>query len=352
MARSRIPLGVLTPLLLVALAAGMWALAWVYLADEAEKRIAAAIEEASGRGWTLDCEDQTVGGFPFRVEFDCAEPQFVIEDARGRTTIKSRVLLGVALVYDLDSVIVEVTGPTTVDTFQLGGMRRSYGVATDTVRASFDFTEGRVGAVSVVATAVDADIPSLDLLNTGEGSLVSAARAAFHLRRADGAALDVSITIDDARLAGEVAESLFEAPELLAEQLDFLGQVTKTDAFGAVSPAIGLAAWQGQGGELHIQRLKIETPALDVEISGIGKLDASGNAEGKFKGTFGKLDRLIDELKARGVLDNDGARIAAGAIGLLARPIKGTSKVQLPVNVNAGEVFLGPLKTMILPPLF
>ncbi|VAW12316.1 hypothetical protein MNBD_ALPHA09-725 [hydrothermal vent metagenome] len=352
MARSRIPLGFLTPLLLVAFAAGAWSVAWFYLSGEADKRIIAAIDEASGRGWTLDCEDRGIGGFPFRVEFRCAGAQLVIEDARGRTTIRSEALLGVALVYKLDSAIVEVTGPTRIDTFELGGLRRNYLVATDTARASFTSADGQIVAVSVEATRVTADIPSLGLLNSGEASRISADRAEFHVRQAENAALDVSITIDNSQLAGELAQSLFEATKLLAEKLDFLGQLTRTDAFRSASAAIDLAAWQGQGGELRIQRLKVDTRALDVEVSGVARIDAFGNAEGKFKGIFGKLDLLIDELKARGVLDDDSARFAAGAVGLLARPIKGTSRVQLPVNVSDGEVFLGPIKTMILPPLF
>jgi len=352
MARSRTKIGIFAPFLLVLVAAGTWSVAWYYIAQEAGVRIAEAIDEASGRGITLDCGDQEIGGYPFRIEFRCADPQLVIENASGQTTLRSQLLVGVALAYNLDQIIVELYGPTRIDTFELGGARQNFTIATNKARASFDFTGTQVSAASIVAENVEVAIPNLGLGNFAETSVVSADRAVFHLRQADQTAVDVAFTIDKYRLAGELALTWFEAPELVAGQVDFLGQLTDVDLGPVGSFADALFTWQGRGGELKIQSFKVDAPALDFEISGIARLDASGEVQGDFTGIFGKLDRLIDELKLRGVLNDDSAKLAAGAVGLLARPVEGSAKVQLPVNVTDGEVFIGPIKTLILPPLF
>jgi len=352
MARSRISFGIFVPFLLVLVAAATWSIAWYYIADEAEIRIAAAIDDASGRGVTLDCDDRVIGGYPFRIEFRCTGAQLIVEDDKGQITVRSQSLLGVALAYDLNQIIVELQGPTLIDTFKLGGVRQKFAIATKTARASFEFDGTDISAVSILATGVAADIPPLGLLNMSQVSRVAADRAILHARRAGDAALDVAFTVDKFQLVGELAQSWFEAPELVAEQMDFLGQFTQVDFAPADAGENAVIAWQGRGGQLKIQRLKVETPALDFEISGIGKLNTSGEVIGNFTGIFGKLDRLIEELKRRGVLNDDSATLAAGAVGLLARPVKGSTKMQLPVSVTDGEVYIGPIKSMVLPPLF
>ena len=354
MARSRSSLGIFTPLMLILVAGLTWGAAWFFLANVAEDRIADTLKQASARGWTLSCGDQALGGFPFRIEFDCNAPQLAIETARSRVTVKSQQLKLVALVYNLDQGIAEVAGPTTIETFQLGGVRRTYSLRTDSARASVEFIEGDAIAVSAVLSKVNAEIPTLDLLNDGSTSTYVADRAAFHLRQAIAKTdvLDLALTLDNSRLAGELSGIFFEVPELTAKTVDFLGQMTKKNVLRSGSFTDNAVLWQAAGGEMQIQRFKIEAPALDVEVSGVGRLDNSGKAEGKFKGVFGKLKQLIKDLKSRGVLNDDGARLAAGAVGLLARPVKGSARVELPVSVTAGEVFLGPLRTMVLPPVF
>jgi len=352
MAVSRISLGIFAPFLLVVIAAITWSVAWFYIAGEADIRITQAIDEASGRGLTLECGGRDISGYPFRIEFRCTDPQLVIENDTGQVTIRAKLLLGIALAYNLDRIIVDLTGPTDIDTFELGGVRQNFSVATKTARTSFDFTDGRISAASFVATGLGVDIPTLGLLNSGETSEISADRAAFHFRPAEKRALDIAVTVDKYQLAGEMAQAWFEAPDLVGDKVDFLGQLTNSDLFWGSSFGNAVVVWQQEGGQLSIQRLTVDTPALDFEISGVATLNGSGDVQGNFTGVFGKLDRLIDELKQRGILNDDSAKLAAGAVGLLARPIKGSTKMQLPVSVTDGEVFIGPIKTLILPPLF
>lgn len=352
MARSRRSLGILTPLLLLLSAGAAWSVAWVYLSQEADARITDALAKASEKGWTLSCGQRSIGGYPFRIEFDCGRPQLVSESANQRVTVNAERLLGVALIYNIKHVIVELDGPTNVSTFKLGGERQALEVETTSARASFELENDGLASVSFVTTGLRTLLPAFGFLNTTTGSGFSTERLGLHVRKAGASAHDLALKLDNSKLSGELSSALFESETLTAQTIDFVGQMSQSNALLHRSPAPGLAAWQAAGGEMKVQHLIVDAPALDIELSGVSTLDAGGRINGKFKGIFGKLNKLISDLKARGVLNDDGARLAAGAIGLLARPTKDGSKAELPVKISGGDVFLGPIKAMVLPALF
>ena len=352
MARSRRSLGILTPLFLLLSAAATWSFVWFYLSQEADARITEALATASEKGWTLTCGNRAIRGFPFRLEFDCGQPELVSETTSERLTVTAQRLLGVALIYNIKHVIVEVEGPTQVSTFKLGGERRALEVKTGSARASFELEDNGLAAVSFVATEALSQIPAFGLLHQSRGSAFATERAALHIRKIDATTHDIALKFDNTKLEGELSSALFESETLIAKTMDFVGQMKQSHALFHRSPAPGLAAWQAAGGEMHVRHLIVDAPALDIELSGVSTLDTWGRINGKFKGVFGKLNQLITDLKARGVLNDDGARLAAGAIGLLARPTKDGSKAELPVKISGGDVFLGPIKAMVLPALF
>lgn len=355
MAKRRTSLGFLTPVLLVGLAALVWSAAWLWVRGEAETRIESILAREAARGRVLECGDRTLGGYPFRLEFRCADASLTLQDGQSRTVLRLSEIRAVALVYDLDLVIVEGDGPVSSETFRLGGYRRTDRVAAGSIRASLGLDDGQVETVSAIATSVVAAIAPLAEGGDGAdqaGSRVEAERAAIHVRAAPEGSRDVALDFSQLRLAGELSRIHFQSPEFEAREFSLVGRLTESGQFAQPPLRRALSQWQREGGEMLVQSLKVVAAALDVELSGTATLDADGRFEGKFRGAFGRLDRLVADLKARGVLNEDEARLAAGAVGLLARPTQGGTRAELPVRVTAGEVFLGPIKAMVLPALF
>ena len=56
--------------IVVLLAAGLSG-AWYYLANQLDTRVARVIEDARARGTAIDCANQTVFGYPFRLGLRC-----------------------------------------------------------------------------------------------------------------------------------------------------------------------------------------------------------------------------------------------------------------------------------------
>jgi len=99
--------------LLVVLLMGGWSVFWFYAADQAQQAIAGwrAREALAGRVYT--CGEQSLRGFPFRIEVDCAPAaaEFTSGGAKFKAEVKSAII--VAQVYQPGLLIAEVIGPLT-----------------------------------------------------------------------------------------------------------------------------------------------------------------------------------------------------------------------------------------------
>src|SRR5262245_6962284 len=108
---------VLLPFALVVILAVLWTAFWFSAVSVAETAIEGWRERESKSGRDYACARQSVGGFPFRIEVRCAEPDISLQ----RTDIKLRAseLVVLAQVYQPTLLIAEARGPVTfVDSSQ------------------------------------------------------------------------------------------------------------------------------------------------------------------------------------------------------------------------------------------
>lgn len=352
MARRRRSLGLLTAIWLLVIGAAIWSAGWFYVRNVAETLIDQGLAREAQAGRTIECGARSFGGFPLGLVFRCEGAQLVVEDQQGRSRFAVPAMQAEVSVFDLAVVDVDVTPPVEIDSFRLGGVRRQDRIDAKSLGIRLGVVDDAVDSVTVTAAGVEAAIGSLGLALTHTGTRLSAETAMMRVREVVADSLDIHIEIASARIAGELASVPFETETIDARRLGFLGRLTRRGRLDDRSPMVGLAEWQQAGGELQIERLNVDAEALDMGLSGIVKLDPAGRPEGKLRGRFGRLDALIAEFKARGILDDDGARIAASAVGLLARPTADGARAELPVRLSGGEVYLGPIKTMVLPAFF
>ena len=74
---------IVLPLAVVVLLAAAWAGFWYYAAGRAESAFAAWRTREAAAGREVSCASQSVGGFPFRLELQCAEPAVNLRKATG-----------------------------------------------------------------------------------------------------------------------------------------------------------------------------------------------------------------------------------------------------------------------------
>src|SRR5258708_31148995 len=89
----------LLPFALVVALAALWSGAWFFIAARVPDTIADWRAGEAKAGRVYDCGNQTIAGFPFRIEVRCAEPSADLSDLAPPLEIKAAQTLFVWQVY-------------------------------------------------------------------------------------------------------------------------------------------------------------------------------------------------------------------------------------------------------------
>ena len=105
------PWKILLPLIAVLCLAAIWTVYWFVALGMVKDRMASERSKLASQGLTLDCSEESWGGYPFHFEWRCSSPVLTrqsLADAR------SGDLLLVALAYAPWQVVALLDGPTTL----------------------------------------------------------------------------------------------------------------------------------------------------------------------------------------------------------------------------------------------
>jgi hypothetical protein len=332
-----------------AVACGFWAFAsW-----RTDREIDAWLqrEAAHGRDWT--CPARRIGGFPFRIEVSCDKPSFKGRAENRAVAGQIGRVLAVAQVYSPTHVIVEADGPLELRDDAGGALS----MAWESLRAS---VIGKPGS-GLERISVEMGGPTL-VANNDAGAIETGARAVeLHLRRtpdrpAEDGAYDVAATLNGVRLPA--LDALFNSGE--PTDATMLATVTKAEPLGAGGFRRELDRWRDAGGRLQVTSLALLKGGKRVDANGSLGLDELHRAQGRVELTLTGLDELLQSLGVSsrtaaiggliaGVLGGkrpaDAAPPPPGATGAL----KG---VTLPLRLDSGKAYLGPIPVARLAPLY
>src|SRR5258708_31243382 len=90
----------------------VWSAFWYWSTTAAEATMTAWRAREAEAGRVYGCATTNFGGYPFRIEVDCAEP--TVDDRATALSIRAHNLAAVAQVWDPTLVIGEIGGPLTV----------------------------------------------------------------------------------------------------------------------------------------------------------------------------------------------------------------------------------------------
>jgi hypothetical protein len=364
---------IVAPTAILVLFGLIWSAFWYWSATTAEATMTAWRAREADAGRSYGCATTGFGGYPFRLEVECAEPS--VDDRATALSIRARNLVAVAQVYDPTLVIGELVGPLTVA--PLGGSptapeRLSIvidkpNLATPASGAPLAIAEhlefhGRFAPEStpghpVLDLALDlrnATAPALaSALGTfgplvsasSDVSLVAVLRGASDLtpkpleqRLREIQAAGGRLEITDARLQqGDLIATATGALSLSASGT-LNGDVRLTVInFAKIIPWLGLDRAFAQA--VRPEALNRFAPTLDRLMPGLGNLlRGRDNGGGNAPGTGAKPDMNM--------------AVGAAVLGGQQTELEGQQAVTLNLRFDDGTAFLGPLKVGQLPPLY
>ena len=357
-------------LFLVVAAIAGWSLFWKYASDRAGDLIAdwRAREAAAGR--VYGCGSQTISGYPFRIEVACAPASAEFRNFLPPLDIKLPRILVAAQIYQPTLLISEFQGPVSVGApGKAPEFEASWSLGRSSVR-------GLPAAPERVSLVFDA--PELDRLDGDRREVwLKAAHLELHARMAapaaDGTAgVETALRLDQASIPGfhpAAAEPIDAVVDAVLRGVKDFAPKPWPQRFREL---------QAAGGRIEVTQARLAQGDILAVGAGALTLNASGHLEGQIRVTIAGLEQFLDKIGAKemvqsspamdklaGALDRLapglgnaarqqlGANLGAG-INALGQPttLEGRRAVSLPLRVEDGAMFLGPIPIGKTPALF
>ena len=265
--------------------------------------------------------------------------------------ITSRNITAVTQIYSPGLVIIQFTGPSSLDVNRArGGV--SVSSAHSPALASLKFTDKTPAEISILIENLNGTLLAGDSPQAGK---LTAERLNLHGRFAtapeggkvsydiagvakgfsyDGPQRDPvdggPVSFDSFAFSANVSEVPYPWPDILGETI---------------------SGWAENGGVLDIKQLDLTRTPIRASMSGNLKADGAGKLDGKLKGKIVNLDKLLDRLVSVGKLSKGEASLAKNMFRLLSGSGSNGS-VSTELVVKQSKIYLGPFKIGEFAPLF
>jgi hypothetical protein len=357
-------------LLLVALLFGGWSGVWYYATGKAEATVDGwrAREAKSGR--IYNCGSQTIGGYPFRFELNCDAASALFQSNQPPVEIKARGILIAAQIYQPTLLIGEFHGPLTI---AAPGQAPELVVNWKLAQSSVRGTPAAPERVSLVL-----DKPVVDQLSGGSArTVLRANHIEIHGRMAEGSAASNPVIAIALRLDGALAPD-FRATAAQPVDADFDTMLRGLSDFSPKPWPERFRQMQAAGGRIDIVRARMRQGETLAVGSGSVSLNQNGRLQGQLRITIAGLEPFLASIGAQQMVQNSapvdklagaldrlapglgsvarqqaGANVAAG-INLIGEQttLEGKRAVTLPLRIEDGRMFLGPIPLGDAPALF
>jgi hypothetical protein len=314
---------VVLPICVVIVLAAVWCALWYYAAGIADRTMSGWMAREATAGRVYTCGSQTISGFPFRIEADCAAAGATISTTQPPFAVSAKDVNVAAQVYRPTTLVGEISSPVTVAE---PGQPPRFVANWSRARGSVSGLPPEPDRVSVVL-----DQPHVDQVSTGNSTtLFTADHAEFHGRLVGGSAANNPVI--DALLTFAAATTPTLHP-LLADPVQ--GEVDVVlRGFKDLTPKPWpqrFREMQASGGNIEITRLRLERSDAIIVGAGTLTVNANGKLNGLIRVAIAGLENIvpklgIDRLIGRG-LDklNGGSGQSQQGLNALDRLMPGLS---------------------------
>lgn len=304
---------------------------WYSLAQEAEDRIRRLLASAKAAGIEAEVRDLQTGGFPYRIEL--AAEDFTLR--RRRSALPWSVRLPALDIFTHPWTPAHYVAGARDARFALGTVE----LASPQAEASWRRTDA--------AAYLDADLGPASLQIPG-GAPVRAGRAELHVRLPRGGGAE-----NAGLLAEERADLAFDARDValgdyarLAPAPVMEKAALRLQVRGAAPlpmTAASLAAWRDAGGTLEVADLSADWGPAALQAEGSLSLDEDLRPLGALTVTMRRPGLIVRWLKAHGLIDARTAGLLSETVASMQAALGPGEPVTLPLTLQDGQAYLGPL---------
>ncbi len=337
---------------LVLLAIITYTIYWFALADRIEQGVIKWADARRADGMVIEYSSLEITGFPLRMQAQATNVRIAGPGQNPGWQWHSTLLIGNVLPYNINHIVLSTPQPQDISLRINGGVLEQYQLAPQRAQASLKLKHGKLARM-------DLDI---------EGGTVNGGRL-----KQDTLTLGrIQVHSRDAK-NGEVAADGLQSPTLFdislkLENLDYPGfansalgtHVTRLALTAAVEGAwptgkgvAGIREWRDAGGVAQIKAAETDWGPLKLNAAGTLALDAQDRLIGSLTANLLGYEGLIKGLQGAGQLNKDEARAANTGLGIIAMAAGGKDgELTLPMVLQDGEMFVGPLRIAKLKPLY
>jgi hypothetical protein len=313
-----------------------WTALWKYVAGRAAEATAEWRAHEAANGRKFSCGDQSLAGYPFRIEVTCRDARAEFHDFRPALGVALPRVLAVAQIYTPNRLISEFDGP-----LQIGeaGRAAEFSMNWSLGQASVSGILSRPDRVSLVF-----DAPVVDHIAGGRRDNVFKARhLEVHERPAPEGApgIETGLRLEQALIpvwpaAGvEPFDAVIDA--VMRGVTDF-----------APKPWLArLRELQAAGGALEVKQSRIVQGQILAVGDGTVHFNAAGHLDGQLRLTIAGLEILLERIGAKQMVQTSPAMDKlAGALDRLAPGLGNMARQQVSENIAPGINAIGEQTTL------
>ena len=332
--RRRIIYVVVTAVLLL----GGGTLGWYYLANQISKQVNNQVQIMAEQGKFVECKNQSVQGYPFRVGLFCDTTSF--SDKKEGIYIKTGALRSAAQFYQPGFVISELDGPANLQISGLAPLKLKWQLARSSLRVSLSGIKRL--SLKLINFAVN------EASENGQ-ALVDLSKLQIHTRPAaanlSSADLDLALDAEGLRLGDILSGN--------GLPLDLKFDVTVSELNKLLKTGQDIRRWiEKNGVDLAVRNFEIGgIDSGSVVASGVLRVDNEGLISGKLHLVVSELEKIAAEVTRQMPQLGENAKTIQTVSSVLSKS-SGDGKMRFGIQINRGNVTMGFIPLGFIPPLF
>lgn len=321
-------------LLILLLLVGGYTAGWFYLGHQLEGRVEKLVTDWRQKGWDVEYQEMRLTGFPFALTLVLKRPELSYKGIL-KTWVEGEMRFGAAL-----------WRPTQIKSWSAGKHHITLSLLEDDVIVAQG--EGfSASFFTLIQGTFQFSYDQLELRNSQNllATLGGLEVNAQHREQAEvqDSFLNVQVSLQDLTLPALSAFPFGDTLQQLQLSTSLSGDIEGETLRDRIN------SWYESDGTLEVAQLKLHWGPLEMVADGTTAVDENLQPMAAFSARVGGLDETLDAFVKAGWVEKKVARLVRLGLGFLAESDASSTRHQLPLTVQAGRLFIGPVSIAKVP---